>query len=128
MIVSRIFPGKDLKKGLEDLVNKNGFKSGIIICLVGSITQAVLRMSNGNKKVFYGPFEIVSAEGTVSNDGVHVHIAISDAEGSVYGGHLLKGCKVHTTAEISIIKSEMYFKRIFDPKTGYKELVVVDEL
>ena len=33
--------------------------------MVGSITNAVLRMSNGCKKDFNGPFEIVSAEGTI---------------------------------------------------------------
>jgi hypothetical protein len=127
MIVSRIILGNDLKKGVEDLRDINGLKSGIILCIVGSISNAVLRMSNGDKKVFRGLFEIVSAEGTISSEGIHVHVAISDAEGAVYGGHLLEGSKVHTTAEISIIESEKVFKRIFDPKTGYKELVVEDD-
>jgi len=127
MIVSRIIPGNDLKKGVEDLRDINGLKSGIILCIVGSISNAVLRMSNGDKKVFRGLFEIVSAEGTISSEGIHVHVAISDAEGAVYGGHLLEGSKVHTTAKISIIESEKVFKRIFDPKTGYKELVVEDD-
>ncbi len=124
MIVSRILPGEDLKNGIENLIDINSLKSGIILCIVGSIYNAVLRMPNGGKKVFNGLFEIVSAEGTVSRDGIHVHIAIADKDGAVYGGHLLEGCIVHTTAEISIIKSKMIFKRIHDPKTGYKELFV----
>ena len=124
MIVSRILPGEDLKTGLIDLIAINNLKSGIIICIVGSINHAVLRMSNGDKKIFKGTYEIVSAEGTISSDGIHVHIAISDARGAVYGGHLLEGCIVHTTAEIGIIKSEMIIKRIKNPKTGYKELFV----
>ena len=124
MIVSRILPGEDLKTGLKDLIAINDLKSGIIVCIVGSLNHAVLRMSNGDKKVFKGCYEIVSAEGTISSDGIHVHIAISDACGAVYGGHLLEGCKVHTTAEIGIIKSKMMIKRIEDPKTGYKELFV----
>ena len=123
MIVSRIIPGKDLKKSIEYLMNENNLKSGIIVSIVGNIDNAFLRMSNDDKKVFKGLFDIVSAEGTVSYDGIHVHIAISDAEGVVYGGHLLEGCKVYTTAEISIIESQKILKRIFDPKTGYKELV-----
>jgi len=127
MIVSRIIPGKDLKKGIEFLRDENDLKSGIIVSIVGSIDNAFLRMSNGNKKVFKGLFEIVSAEGTISSDGIHVHVAISDEEGLVYGGHLLEGCKVHTTAELSIIESQKVFKRIFDPTTGYKELVVEDD-
>jgi len=78
------------------------------------------------KKVFNGLFEIVSAEGTVSREGIHVHHAIADTDGTVYGGHLLEGFIVHTTAEIGIIKSKKIFKRIYDPKTGYKELFVQD--
>ena len=124
MIVSRMMPGDDLKKSLEDLVYLGELRSGIIICMVGSLNDAVLRMSNGNNKKFSGLFEIVSGVGTISVNGIHVHIAISDSDGIVYGGHLLKGCKIHTTAEIAIIESEMSFERIFDPKTGYKELVI----
>jgi uncharacterized protein len=124
MIVSRILPGEDLKIGLIDLTAINDIKSGIIVCIVGSLNYAVLRMSNGDMKIFEGTYEIVSAEGTISSDGIHVHIAISDSCGAVYGGHLLEGCKVHTTAEIGIIESEIIIKRIKDPKTGYNELFV----
>ena len=76
--------------------------------------------------IFKGPFEIVSAEGTVSSDGVHIHISISDAEGRVFGGHLGEGCIINTTAEIGILKSDKTLKRIFDPETGYKELIIDD--
>ena len=98
-------------------------KSGIIICMVGSISHAVLRMANGEKKIFNGPFEIVSAEGTCASNGVHIHIAIADEEGAVYGGHLLEGCNVHTTAEIGIIESKIIYKRIHDPKTVIENFV-----
>jgi predicted DNA-binding protein with PD1-like motif len=127
MIVSRILPGEDLKSSLQNIIDLKGLKSGIILCMVGSITQGALRMSNGEKKIFKGTFEIVSAEGTISNSGIHVHIAIADSEGTVYGGHLLKGCYVHTTAEIGIIESKIEFERVYDPKTGYKELFIRDE-
>lgn len=125
MIVFRILPGNDIKKSLENFTIKNGIKSGIILCLVGSIENAVLRMSNGDKKVFKGYFELVSCEGTLSEDGIHVHISLSDEEGRVFGGHLLEGCKIYTTAEIGIIESDVLFKRVHDPETGYKELVVL---
>jgi predicted DNA-binding protein with PD1-like motif len=127
MIVSRMTPGNDLKRGLEDLIHLYEFKSGIILCIVGSLNKAVLRMSNGNKKLFKGLFEIVSAEGTITKDGIHIHISISDTEGNVFGGHLLEGCIIYTTAEIAIIKSKMYFERSYDPKTGYNELVVKND-
>ncbi|MGZ7160818.1 MAG: PCC domain-containing protein, partial [Methanobacterium sp.] len=65
-----------------------------------------------------------SAQGTVSENGIHVHVAISDEEGHVIGGHLKEGCIINTTAEICILKSNLSLNRVFDPKTGYKELVM----
>jgi len=52
MIVSRILLGEDLKKGLENLIDFNYLKSGIIFCIVSSINNAILRTSNGDKKSF----------------------------------------------------------------------------
>ncbi len=124
MIISRIKPHEDLKKGIISLLKQKEIKSGVIICIVGSLNSATLRMANGNVKTFEGPFEIVSAEGTLSSDGIHVHIAISDTEGHVIGGHLRSGCIINTTAEICILKLNKSIKRVFDPETGYKELVV----
>lgn len=122
MIISRLMPDEDLKEGIIDTINQNKIKSGVILCIVGSLNSATLRMANEKIKTFKGPFEIVSAEGTVAENGIHVHIAISDSEGHVIGGHLHKGCIINTTAEICILKSPILLKRVFDPKTGYKEL------
>ena len=124
MIASRLKPGQDLKKGIEDIIKNENLKSGVIISIVGSLNVAVFRMADGSNKLFKGPFEIVSAEGTISMDGVHVHLAISDSDGMVLGGHLKQGCEINTTAEVCILKSRKEFKRVYDPKTGYKELFV----
>lgn len=126
MIIKRLMPDEDLKEGIINIIGQNKIKSGIIICIVGSLNSATLRMSNEKIKTFKGLFEIVSAEGTVAENGIHVHVAISDEEGHVIGGHLKKGCIINTTAEICILKSNLSSKRVFDPKTGYKELVVND--
>jgi uncharacterized protein len=124
MIVSRILPDNDLKTALKNIMDDNDFKSGIIICIVGSLKETNLRMSDGNKKSFKGDYEIVSAEGTISPDGIHVHIAVSDEKGHVIGGHLLEGCKIYTTAEICVLESEISFKRVLDHNTGYRELFI----
>lgn len=126
MIISRLKPDEDLKRGIINILKQKEIKSGVIICIVGSLNSATLRMAKGNIKTFPGPFEIVSAEGTISADGIHVHIAVSDAEGNIMGGHLRSGCLINTTAEICILKSNKTLKRVFDPKTGYKELVIDD--
>lgn len=122
MIVSRFLPGDDLKKSLENIMDSTEHKSGVIVSVVGSLSKTHLRMSNGTKKSFEGFFEIVSIEGTISIDGVHAHLAVSDENGSVYGGHLLEGCIIYTTAELCVIESETEFRRVFDEKTGYNEL------
>ena len=35
-------------------------------------------------------FEVLSLVGTLSQDGVHLHISLGDADGKVWGGHLVK--------------------------------------
>lgn len=123
-MVMRLLTGPDLKLGLENVISEKLINSGILILTVESLNKAVLRMSNGDIKKFYGYFEIVSAEGTLSSDGIHVQLSLADEKGRVYGGHLCPGCIVHTTAEIGILESKKVFKRVFDPKTGYKELQI----
>jgi len=124
MIVKRLVPGQDLKKSLEEIKDNKGLKSGVILCLVGSLDEAVLRMADGNKKTINGPLEIVSATGTIATNGVHLHLAVADSQGNVKGGHLMKGCPVHTTVEICISCPDMVFKRVNDPETGYRELEI----
>lgn len=65
MIVSRLIPGQDLKRGIEDTVKNEALNSGIIICIIGSLNKAVLRMSNLDKRVFHGNFEIVSLKAKI---------------------------------------------------------------
>jgi len=72
---------------------------------------------------FDGPFEIVSGTGTISRDGCHLHISVSDKEGKVIGGHLKDGCQVGVTVEVAIeILEGISYKRILDQDTGFKEL------
>jgi uncharacterized protein len=127
MIVKRLIPGQDLKRSLEEIRDENGLKSGVIICMVGSLDNAVLRMADETKKLIKGPLEIVSATGTIATNGVHVHMAVADAEGKLTGGHLIHGSLVQTTIELCILSPEMVFERVSDPETGYNELVILDD-
>ncbi|MDO5836125.1 MAG: DNA-binding protein [Methanobacterium sp.] len=124
MIVKRLHPGQDLKGSLLQLRDSEGLRSGVVLSMVGSLDGAVLRMADGNKKAIKGPLEIVSATGTIAVNGVHLHLAVADSQGTVTGGHLLGGCPVHTTAEICIACLDMVFKRVYDSATGYRELEI----
>lgn len=126
MHIFRLTKGMDLKKSIVEYCKENNIKAGIIGACVGCCYEIYFRLAGG--KDFYhkiGDHEIVSMTGTISENGVHIHVSFADIEGNVVGGHLSEGCFVNTTAEIAIIEVDNYkLTREFDEETGYKELVV----
>ncbi len=122
----RIKPGQDLRNEIDRVVSKNNIQAGVILTGVGNLSRAILRMSDATIiKTYEGSYEIVSLVGTLEKGNSHLHISLSDKEGSVFGGHLKAGSLVGVTAEIVIGELEgTTFKRDFDEKTGYDELVV----
>ncbi len=125
-IALRLKPGQDLRSEIETLVRNENIQAGCLISAVGSLNEATLRLADGKSvKTFKGPIEIVSATGTVSPDGCHIHLSVADSEGKVTGGHLQKGCPINTTAELVVLAfDEIHFSREFDPDTGYEELKI----
>ncbi|MDD4974446.1 MAG: DNA-binding protein [Bacteriovorax sp.] len=124
--VLRLKPGEDLRLALENYAKDKKIKAGSIVTCVGSLLSINLRTANQNKEMFLkGPMEIVSLTGTISMNGVHLHLAASDKDGKTIGGHLVKGNKVYTTAEIVVAELEgLEFKRETDKQTTYKELFI----
>ncbi len=125
----RLKPGEDLKEGIEKVVKENNISAGWIATCAGSLTDYTIRFANqpggstGN-----GHFEIVSLSGTISINGPHLHIGISDSTGKMIGGHLMQGCKVYTTAEIVLQATDKYeFKRQKDGSTPWEELQVISK-
>ena len=121
----RLTKGMDLKEEIEKYSIDNNV-SGVVICSVGCLSKLVIRLSDGESILEKdGMFEIVSVTGTLSPDGVHIHISVSDELGNTIGGHLKNGCIVNTTAEVClVIFDNISFSREFDESTGYDELVV----
>lgn len=122
----RLKPGNDLRKEIESFVKTHNIQAGWISCGIGSLTDSNIRFANqpeGSKGS--GHFEIVSLIGTVSINGSHIHISISDSTGKTIGGHLLDSNIVYTTAEIVIQESdEFVFTREKDGSTAWEELRV----
>ncbi len=124
--VFRLKPGADLKKSIQDYVNEQHINAGWIVTCVGSLTDYQLRFANQKiSSTGSGHFEIVSLTGTLSQNGSHMHISISDSTGKTIGGHLLEGCHIYTTAEIVIQSTDsLIFKRENDGTTPWEELKI----
>ena len=122
----RLKPGQDLKQEIKKLVTEKQIKAGWASTCVGSLTNYNIRFANQPEgSTGRGHFEIVSLTGTVSINGNHLHISISDNTGKTIGGHLLDGCFVYTTAEIVLLSSDDFeFKREQDGSTAWMELQV----
>ena len=122
----RLIKSQDLKQEIFKYAKDNSIEAAIVSCCVGCVDEAKIRLANGETIIHLKePFEIVSMTGTVSKNGCHIHISISDCDGKTIGGHLVDGCIVNTTAEICITELKEYtFTREYDESTGYAELKI----
>lgn len=122
----RLKPGEDLKKSIDNFVREHQIKAGWVSTCAGSLTNYNIRFANQpNSSGGTGHFEILSLSGTVSTNGSHLHISISDSTGKTIGGHLSEGCTVYTTAEIVICTANNFiFKREKDGTTPWDELKI----
>lgn len=126
----RLEPNLDLKQGLRNFVALHHIQAGFILTAIGSLKQATIRFADQSvSKVLNEKFEIISLGGTLSTNGIHLHMAIADKAGRTIGGHLENGCIIYTTAEVVIGESEeLIFHRELDSQTGFKELQVREKL
>lgn len=122
----RLTNGQDLKQEIVTYCKENKVEAGYICSLVGCLYEVNIRLA-GAEKFFHKEedFEIVSATGTLSMDGVHIHLSVSDCKGQTFGGHLSNGCYINTTCEVILCELDEYtFNRKHDEITGYKELII----
>lgn len=97
---------------------------------VATAATSATSVSNNTTRTWNEPFEIVSLVGTLAphdnnNSGAkHLHLAIADANGTAFGGHLISG-RVFTTVELVLGSANgVLFSRVLDPTTGFQELVI----
>ncbi|HHE6469326.1 TPA: PPC domain-containing DNA-binding protein [Providencia rettgeri] len=125
-IAIRLIPGEDALLTLRHKIEQHGLQAAFIASSVGSLTDVALRFA-GQENTFHttGKFEIVSLIGTLDAKGEHLHLAVSDEQGKVLGGHMMPGCTVRTTLELIIGELEkVNFIREPCPLSGYEELII----
>jgi uncharacterized protein len=130
IVATRLLPGADLSEGIAKLVREHNIRAGVVISAVGSLQHLRLRMGGATpERAEYlehdGDFEILSVMGTAAAGGTHLHMSVSQPDGSVLGGHLTSGNIVRTTCEVAIaVEPDLVFERTHDPATGFEELEV----
>ncbi len=139
VVMIRLHPGADLVEGITEVCMTHGMKSGAITSCIGSLRRAsfftAVPLPNkmgagyGDPTAIEGPLELVSAQGTIGLDVegnllIHVHGALGDGRGNLYGGHLIKGkCPVLITCEIMIAFLEgVRTEQRYDAETDMKLL------
>ncbi|EJO59249.1 PF03479 domain protein [Burkholderia multivorans CF2] len=122
----RLSPGDDLRASIEQALRRLGPHAAFVLQGIGSLDVAQLRFAGVDAPTeLRGDLEILTLAGSVSPDGAHLHMSVSDARGHVSGGHVARGCIVRTTAEILLaLLPEHRFAREPDARTGFDELVI----
>jgi len=123
-LVLRLNPGDDLRASLDLALKQGGGEAAFVVSGIGSLRGASIRFAGAaNATRIEGDLEILTLAGSLSPDGSHLHVSVSDAAGRVFGGHAAPGCTVRTTAEILVAwLPQWHFARTHDPATGYAEL------
>jgi predicted DNA-binding protein with PD1-like motif len=122
----RLRPQQDLRSALQSVLAEHQVCAAFVLQGIGSLGTARIRFAGMNEATeLQGDLEILTLAGSLSPDGAHLHMTVSDAQGRVSGGHVAPGCIVRTTAEILLaLLPDHHFSRAPDAESGWDELVV----
>lgn len=94
--------GTDVRHSLEQLAQQQQ-AGGFVLSVVGNLSQAAFACpGKTGPTVLQGELEIITLQGTLSPEGVHLHLSFSDGECQVWGGHLEHGTLVLRGADLLV--------------------------
>lgn len=95
-------PGSDLRHTLQQLAAEEQ-ATGFVLGVVGNLSQAAFQCPGQNQPtVLSGELEIITLNGTLAPQGVHLHLSVSDGACQVWGGHLEPGSRVLGGADLLV--------------------------
>lgn len=94
--------GADVRRSLEELAQQHN-SSGFVLSVVGNMSQACFACPGSPEPtVLSGELEIITLQGTIGPNGVHLHLSFSDGACQVWGGHLEHGSLVLKGADLLV--------------------------
>lgn len=130
IVVIRLAYGELLLESIQEICRQNKIRDGVILTGFGSLTDFAVSgaigpsfpPSNFYKRTRPRGVEILAMAGVIANYHVHCHLVLSD-KNQAFGGHLEKGCRILSLAEIALMRvSGIKLARIVDETTGQKLL------
>lgn len=125
LIFARFNAGKDLLASIKEVVKEHQVRAGLLT-VIGAVDRAHYGFYQPHQKVYttlkWTPspesspaLEIVSCIGNIAilddEAVVHAHITFTGEKGEIMGGHLLEGCRVNPTAELTLLKADGVLRR-----------------
>ncbi len=102
--------GDYLLESINNLIQKENIRNGIVATAMGTLDQCVLHMvmttgypAADHFEHWEKPLELASATGIIADGKAHIHAVVSDLE-KAYAGHLEEGCRVLYLLEVTIIE------------------------
>jgi predicted DNA-binding protein with PD1-like motif len=128
VIVARLDPGDDVLLSVKQVAKEHAVTAGVF-SLIGAVDRAKVGFYNPKKRAYdtrtWEPrrsgsklLEILACVGNVGQlDGdpvVHAHITLMGYPTSTLGGHLLEGCRINPTGELTLLKAQGTLTRHLD--------------
>jgi uncharacterized protein len=130
IVVVRLAYGELLLESIQEICKQRGIRDGVILTGFGSLTDIAVSGAVGASfppRKFYRRtqprgVEILAMAGVIADYHVHCHLVLSDRN-RAFGGHLERGCRVLSLAEIALMRvTGIKLARLVDGTTGQKLL------
>jgi len=95
--------GADIRRALEQLAQEQQAE-GFVLSVVGNLRRACFACpGRTSPTVLSGELEIITLQGTIGPQGVHLHLSFSDGDCQVWGGHLEHGSLILKGADLLVM-------------------------
>lgn len=130
IVVVRLAYGDLLLESIQEICRQRRIRDGVILTGFGSLTDIAVSGAVGASfppRKFYRRtrprgVEILAMSGVIADYHVHCHLVLADRK-QAFGGHLERGCRVLSLAEIALMRvTGIKLARLVDATTGQKLL------